>query len=124
MERNKDRSRAEMEAQIDHAMRNATDPDEGEVVLVARYDHANALLILELKSGQRIAIPTEDIQGLAGAAPEDISDIELLGPGTGLHWEKLDADFSVRGLVAGRYGSEKWMQGLAQRRRERLSRAS
>ncbi|MEP1059773.1 MULTISPECIES: DUF2442 domain-containing protein [Cyanophyceae] len=31
-------------------------------------------------------------QGLAGASPDDLADIEVTSSGTGLQWEKLNAD--------------------------------
>ncbi len=116
--------RPELEAQIDEAMRHASDPADEEVAVAARYDRGTDLLIVELKSGQRIAIPREDLQGLAGAEADDVAEIEIVGLGTGLHWERLDADLHVAGLTKGIYGSKKWMEGLAQRRRARLERAS
>jgi hypothetical protein len=34
--------------------------------------------------------------------PEQRQDWELIGRGEGLHWEELDEDISVAGLLAGR----------------------
>ena len=38
--------------------------------------------------------------------------IEILGNGTGLYWPALDVAHSVSGLLAGVYGSAKWMERL------------
>jgi hypothetical protein len=46
---------------------------------------------------------------LAGASPKDVADVEVTPSGDGLHWEKLDADFSVPALLAGVFGTEAWM---------------
>lgn len=33
----------------------------------------------------------------------------MLGAGHGLHWEALDADFTVPGLLMGLFGTRAWM---------------
>lgn len=114
----------EMEARIAEALRNARDPLDEEVAVSARYDASSDALIVQLKSGQRLALPREDIQGLAEAAPERVAAVEIVGPGTALHWEELDTDFGVAGLAKGIYGNRWWMAELPRLRRERLSRAS
>jgi hypothetical protein len=43
------------------------------------------------------------------ASPEDLAEIEGTPSGDGLHWEKLDADFSVPALLAGVFGTAAWM---------------
>lgn len=35
--------------------------------------------------------------------------MEILGAGYGLHWETLDADFTVGGLLAGVFGTKAYM---------------
>jgi hypothetical protein len=52
------------------------------------------------------------LQGFEGAGPADISAVEVVPSGSALHWEKLDADFSVSGLVAGVFGNKAWMDEL------------
>jgi hypothetical protein len=75
------------------------------------------LLLVKLKSGQRLAIPREDLQGVADADPDKVSKIEIEMLGMALHWEDLDVDFRVDGLRQGLYGNERWMKQLEQRRR-------
>jgi hypothetical protein len=48
-------------------------------------------------------------QGLENATDAQLSRVEILGVGFGLHWEELDADVSVEGLLAGRFGSRRYM---------------
>ena len=115
----------ETEAQITRALADARDPYDYEVATSARYVAVEDLLLLVLKSGRRFAVPVEDLQGLAVADRSLVAKLELDGLyGSFLHWKELDVDFSVLGLADGRYGSEWWMAGLAQRRRERLQKAS
>lgn len=41
--------------------------------------------------------------------------MEVEGNGYGLHWESLDADLTVPGLLAGIFGSTAWMRELGRR---------
>ncbi|AFZ20613.1 DUF2442 domain-containing protein [Allocoleopsis franciscana] len=66
-------------------------------------------IIINLKSGATFSFPPELAQGLAGASPEDLAEVEVTPSGDGLHWEKLDADFSVPALLAGVFGTAAWM---------------
>jgi hypothetical protein len=47
-----------------------------------------------LKSGAIYSFPPVLAQGLAGASPEDLAEVEVTPSGYGLHWENLDADLS------------------------------
>lgn len=49
------------------------------------------------------------------ATAEELADIELLGRGYGLHWEQLDVDYTVPGLVNGVFGTARWMAARAGR---------
>jgi hypothetical protein len=79
----------------------------------ARYDRRSDRIIVELTSGATFAFPPRLVQGLADASPADLADIELLGNGYGLHWERLDVDYSVPGLVNGVFGTARWMAARA-----------
>lgn len=106
---------AEEEARIDEAIRNARDPYDYEVAVSAEYDRVHELLLVKLKSGQRLAIPREDLQGLADSDPDKVGKVEIEMLGKALHWEELDADFLVDGLRQGLYGNERWMKQLQER---------
>jgi hypothetical protein len=81
--------------------------------LVARYDKASNRIILDLSNGATFIFPCDRVEGLSDAAPKDLTQVELWGDGTALHWEKLDVDFSVSGIVAGIFGTRAWMRRLA-----------
>lgn len=81
-----------------------------------RYDQPTNRLVLELKNGATHIIPCELVQGLREAAPQDIAAVELGPRGASLHWEKLDQDFTVGGLVRGIFGTKKWMEQLKRKR--------
>ena len=77
-----------------------------------RYDQATNRLILELKNNVTVMLPCDLIQRLSDAAPSEIAEVELGARGASLHWEKLDQDFSVNGLVNGIFGTKKWMEKI------------
>ena len=81
----------------------------------ARYDRRSRRIIVELTNGSLFAFPAELAQGLAGAAADQLSEIELSGSGYGLHWPLLDADLTVPGLLAGVFGTARWMAAQAGR---------
>lgn len=78
----------------------------------ARYDRESDRLIIELKNGATFMIPCNLIQGLRGTDPDLIAEVSLLPRGAALHWESLDVDFSVAGLLMGLFGTKIWMSEL------------
>ena len=56
-------------------------------------------LWVSLVDGRTIAVPLAWFPRLLQAAPEQRLQVELSS--TGLHWEALDEDISVAGLLAG-----------------------
>jgi hypothetical protein len=55
---------------------------------------------VELSDGRTLGVPLAWFPHLVGATREQLEDYEL-SP-LGLHWEDLDEDISVAGLLAGR----------------------
>lgn len=82
----------------------------------AYYEQSSNRIIINLKSGATFSFPTGIAQGLSDASPEDLAEVEVTPSGDGLHWEKLDADFSVPALLAGVFGTEAWMAELRLKR--------
>lgn len=78
-------------------------------VIAARYDRRRSRVIVSLNTGVQVAFPAELAEGLAGAAPDDLADIEISPAGLAIHWPKLDADLYVPALLAGVFGSKRWM---------------
>ena len=75
----------------------------------ARYDRRVARIIIGLDNGLELAFPPHLAQGLEHATPSELGTIEISPSGEGLHWPKLDADLYVPGLLAGVFGSKRWM---------------
>jgi len=69
-------------------------------------------LRIELTNGAAITLPVELIPSLRRAAPQDIRAVEILGRGGGLHWESLDLDLSVPGLLSSVFAGPEWLAEL------------
>jgi len=75
----------------------------------ARYDRRTERVVVGLSNGVQIAFPVHLAEGLADAAADALTEIEISPTGLGLHWPKLDADVYVPALMQGVFGSKKWM---------------
>jgi hypothetical protein len=75
----------------------------------ARYDRRSSRVIVKLNTGVQLAFPAKLAEGLAGAPPESLAEIEISPAGLGLHWPKLDADLYVPALLQGVFGSKNRM---------------
>jgi len=73
------------------------------------YDRRTRKLVLELDNGCTLLVPPELAEGLRGASPTELTEAQILGPGTTVSWPKLDVQFSVAGLLAGIFGTRTWM---------------
>jgi uncharacterized protein DUF2442 len=69
------------------------------VAVAAWFDEDN--LWVRLADGRQLAVPLAYFPRLLGASEERRSKVLLLGGGRGLHWEEIDEDISVRGLLLG-----------------------
>ena len=63
-------------------------------------------LIVDLSDGRTISVPTEWFPRLVHATQEERNNWRLIGRGHGIHWEYIDEDISVEGLLAGRPSGE------------------
>jgi hypothetical protein len=78
--------------------------------LAARYDRNLERLVVDLANGCTFLFPPRLAQGLENATDDQLERVEILGYGFGLHWEDLDADLKVESLLAGRFGSQRYME--------------
>jgi hypothetical protein len=74
----------------------------------ARYDHESGRILVELTNGCIFGFIPLGVNGLRGATPEQLAAVEVLIGGEGLHWEEMDADVSVPGLIAHRLNLAAW----------------
>ena len=84
-------------------------------------------LSVDLSDGRTISVPLEWFPRLVQATAEERNNWRLIGKGHGIHWENLDEDISVEGLLAGKPSGEsqssfkKW---LTQRQSRLTTRSS
>jgi hypothetical protein len=83
----------------------------------ARYNRRTGRVHVELTNGCTFAFPARNAQGLERASEAELAQVEILGLGLGLHWERLDVDLTVPGLLAGLFGTKAYMD------RQRAARA-
>lgn len=84
-------------------------------VVRVEYERKPDLVTLHLDDGVRVSIPRMSLQGLQDAKPTQVSKVEILGRGTGLHWPLLDVDHYVPGLLNHIFGNSRWMAELGHR---------
>ena len=75
----------------------------------ARYDRKANRIIVDLTNGASFAFAPQLLQGMENGSPDAFAEVEVIADGYGLHWESLDADFTVPGLLNGIFGTAKWM---------------
>ena len=73
------------------------------------YDPARDRITVELANGTVFVFPPRLLQGFETATADEIAEVEIIGAGFGLHWESLDADFRLEGLLVGRFGTRRYM---------------
>jgi Protein of unknown function (DUF2442) len=73
------------------------------------YDRSQDVILVYLKTGVFLGLPRQLLQGLENATEADLADFWLSSNGDAVHWEKLNASFSIPGLVAGIFGTKQWM---------------
>jgi hypothetical protein len=85
-------------------------------------------LHVELSDGRTISAPLAWYPRLLHATKEERGNWRLIGRGQGIHWNDLDEDVSVEGLLAGRRSGEsqaslkRWLAARSTPRSRRTSR--
>lgn len=111
-----DYAEEELRQQFEEATRRAAQADLREPRAAhARYDKNAKCIVVTLTTGVLVSFPPRLLQGLAGASSADLSEVAVSPRGTSLHWEQLDADFSVSGLIAGVFGTRAWMADVGRK---------
>ena len=63
-------------------------------------------LVVDLVDGRTVSVPLAWFPRLLHGTAEERSEHRLIGRGEGIHWDELDEDISVEGLLAGRASGE------------------
>ncbi len=79
------------------------------------YKNGTNQLVVELSNGAVLLLPPQLLQGLEHATAEQLSIVQITGPGTGLHWPMLNIDHEVSGLLTGIFGTVKWMAKIGRK---------
>lgn len=85
---------------------------------------------VDLSDGRTISVPLAWFPRLLHATPEERNHWRLIGKGHGIHWEAIDEDISVEGLLAGRPSGEsqtsfkKWLSKRTSQQTKRPRRRS
>ena len=96
-------------AEFEQATARALAEREASHVQSARYNRRRGRVIVQLSTGIEVTFPVTLAEGLAGASPEDLAEIEISPTDLGLHWPRLDADLYVPALLQDVFGSRSWM---------------
>ena len=75
----------------------------------ARFDAATGRVVVELVNGCLYAFPAALVEDLQGAGAGDLAEVRVDGLGFNLRFPALDVDLYVPALVAGIFGTRKWM---------------
>jgi Protein of unknown function (DUF2442) len=93
------------QARLAGELADRTEPRARSVV----YDREQDVVLIYLKTGVFLGVPRSLLQGLEQATEGDLADFWLSSNGDAVHWEKLNASFSIPGLVSGIFGTKQWM---------------
>ena len=78
-------------------------------------------LSVDLNDGRSISVPIAWFPRLLHSTEQEQNNWRLIGRGQGIHWEDIDEDISVEGLIAGRPSGEsqesfkKWLTNRSKR---------
>lgn len=98
---------------------------EIEVPLAQKVTVTDDTLSVDLSDGRSISVPLAWFPRLQHASPAERKRWRFIGKGTGIHWDDIDEDISVEGLLAGRPSGEsqlsfkRWLAARASRRSKR-----
>ena len=74
-------------------------PGNGLTVVAVNVQIIDDALHVMLADGRELSVPLEWFPTLRDATPEQRNNWRLIGRGIGIHWDDLDEDLSVAGLL-------------------------
>jgi len=99
----------EFDRQNEQAIRAAREADRVEPRATAvTYDRDQALVLVHLRSGFTFGFPPERIPGLERVSNRQLSNVRISSSGDGLHWDDVDVDASLTGLIAEALNLQEW----------------
>jgi hypothetical protein len=79
----------------------STSPVEATEPLASEVFVSEDELTVHLIDGRKLSVPLVWFPRLLHGSKEQRNQFELIGEGEGIHWEELDEDISVAGLLRG-----------------------
>jgi hypothetical protein len=77
-----------------------------EVPMIQRVTVTDDTLSSDLSDGRTISVPLAWYPRLLHGSVEERNDWRFIGSGSGIHWNQLDEDISVRNLILGQPSGE------------------
>ena len=74
----------------------------------ATYDPKRDLVLVVLRGGFAFAFPPRAVDGLRGATATELSQVRVSPSCDGLHWDGLDVDVSLTGLMMQALNLREW----------------
>jgi hypothetical protein len=68
-------------------------------LLIKSVGFGDEKMYIELTSTKVLTVPYTYTQRLKNANPEDLKDYRLIANGVGIHFEKIDEDISLEGII-------------------------
>lgn len=87
----------------------------------------NDALSVDLSDGRSLSVPLDWFPRLVHATQTERKSWQLIGRGRGIHWDHLDEDISIDGLLAGKPSGESqasFQKWLTARRNGKAKRTS
>jgi hypothetical protein len=91
----------------------STSPIEATEPLASEVFVSEDELTIHLVDGRKLSVPLVWFPRLLHSSREQRNQFELIGEGEGIHWEELDEDISVAGLLRGVRASQTSTQSAA-----------
>ena len=80
-----------------------------------RYDPKTRIFSIRSSDGSGIDFPVSKIRELQNASDKEIGNAYITRSGDAIHWDALDAHYTVAGLAANVFGTEEWMRQLGKK---------
>lgn len=91
------------------ALREAREADRVEPRAQAvRYDAEQGLVVVHLGSGHTFGFPPKCIPGLGNASTKQLATVRISPSRDGLHWDDLDVQASLTGLIVEALNLREW----------------
>ncbi len=85
------------------------------------YDPKTRIFSIRASDGSRIDFPVSKVRELQTASDREIGSAYITKAGDAIHWDALDAHYTVAGLAANIFGTQEWMSELGKKGGKRTS---